>query len=112
MRITHKRGEAVEIIERYEIEHGKKIISVTRVMSPSYLDVFATVKGKFIDMSEIKGLEELIENQNLEVGEWYGCEDCGALASVVKSAYGENGYMAEITCPNCGTSYDTNMEEE
>ena len=39
------------------------------------------------------------------------CEDCDALTTHTLSPYGA-GVMLEINCPNCGLSYDTNIEAE
>jgi transcription elongation factor Elf1 len=39
------------------------------------------------------------------------CEDCGAAVSVEFQPYGDTGYLAAITCPNCGESYDTNFPD-
>ena len=39
------------------------------------------------------------------------CDDCEAVATITIEPYGA-GKMATIECPNCGTSYDTNLEEE
>jgi len=37
------------------------------------------------------------------------CLDCNAPATVTIQPYGA-GSMAEISCPNCGVSYDTNLD--
>jgi len=37
------------------------------------------------------------------------CLDCSAAATVTIKPYGA-GSMAEISCPNCGISYDTNLD--
>jgi len=37
------------------------------------------------------------------------CGDCDSLARVSLEPYGA-GWMAVIVCPNCGTSYDTNLD--
>jgi transcription elongation factor Elf1 len=38
------------------------------------------------------------------------CDDCDEVATVTIEPYGA-GRMATIDCPNCGVSYDTNLEE-
>jgi hypothetical protein len=38
------------------------------------------------------------------------CDDCEATAKVTLEPYGV-GKMAVIDCPNCGISYDTNLDE-
>jgi transcription elongation factor Elf1 len=37
------------------------------------------------------------------------CNDCDSKVTVNVMAYGA-GVMAEIICPNCGISYDTNLQ--
>jgi hypothetical protein len=37
------------------------------------------------------------------------CEDCDATATVTLKPYGA-GQLAEYNCPNCGPSYDTNLD--
>lgn len=39
------------------------------------------------------------------------CEDCDAIVTVTLEHYGSSK-MAVIECPNCGTSYDTNLDLE
>ena len=39
------------------------------------------------------------------------CENCNDLISVSLSPYG-NSFMAVISCPTCGESYDTNLTDE
>ena len=39
------------------------------------------------------------------------CDNCNDLISVTLSPYG-SGFMAVISCPNCGESYDTNLTDE
>jgi transcription elongation factor Elf1 len=38
------------------------------------------------------------------------CDDCDAVTTVTLEPYG-NSKMAVIVCPNCGVSYDTNLDE-
>ena len=38
-----------------------------------------------------------------------GCLDCAAPVKITLEPYGP-GLMAVIVCPNCGTSYDTNLD--
>jgi len=38
------------------------------------------------------------------------CDDCDALVTITLQPYGA-GRMAVINCPNCGESYDTNLDE-
>ena len=38
------------------------------------------------------------------------CADCDALVTITLQPYG-TGKMATINCPNCGESYDTNLDE-
>ena len=37
------------------------------------------------------------------------CDDCDAVIKVTIEPYG-TGHMATIECPNCGVSYDTNLD--
>lgn len=37
------------------------------------------------------------------------CEDCGSKLTITLEPYGESK-MAVYDCPNCGQSYDTNLE--
>lgn len=37
------------------------------------------------------------------------CDDCDAVTTVTIEPYGA-GKMATIECPNCGVSYDTNLD--
>ena len=37
------------------------------------------------------------------------CEDCEAPATVTLEPY-DSGTLAAISCPNCGVSYDTNLD--
>ncbi len=37
------------------------------------------------------------------------CDDCDAVTTVTIEPYG-TGKMATINCPNCGVSYDTNLD--
>jgi len=37
------------------------------------------------------------------------CDDCGSEITLTLEAYG-NGQMMKIECPQCGTSYDTNLD--
>ena len=37
------------------------------------------------------------------------CEDCDSVVTVTLEAYG-NGQMMKIDCPQCGVSYDTNLD--
>jgi transcription elongation factor Elf1 len=37
------------------------------------------------------------------------CDDCDAVTTVTIEPYG-TGKMATINCPNCGESYDTNLD--
>ena len=37
------------------------------------------------------------------------CDNCDAVTTVTIEPYG-SGKMAVINCPNCGTSYDTNLD--
>ena len=39
------------------------------------------------------------------------CKDCDKQTKVTLVGYGAS-YMAEINCPDCGVSYDTNLSEE
>jgi hypothetical protein len=38
------------------------------------------------------------------------CDDCSNTVAISIVGYGA-GYMAEILCPDCGISYDTNLDE-
>lgn len=37
------------------------------------------------------------------------CDNCDAVTKVTIEPYG-TGHMATIECPNCGISYDTNLD--
>ena len=37
------------------------------------------------------------------------CENCDAIVTITLEPYGA-GKMATIKCPNCGVSYDTNLD--
>ena len=37
------------------------------------------------------------------------CDDCDSISSITIEPYG-SGHMATIECPNCGVSYDTNLD--
>lgn len=37
------------------------------------------------------------------------CEDCAAAVTITLEPYGSSS-MATIECPNCGVSYDTNLD--
>jgi len=37
------------------------------------------------------------------------CDDCEEVTEVIIEPYGF-GHMATIDCPNCGVSYDTNLD--
>ena len=37
------------------------------------------------------------------------CDDCESEITLTLEAYG-NGQMMKIDCPNCGVSYDTNLD--
>ena len=39
------------------------------------------------------------------------CDDCENITQVTLSPFGDS-YMAEIACPKCGISYDTNLSEQ
>lgn len=38
------------------------------------------------------------------------CEDCNSQTRTILAPYGMR-FMAEINCPKCGVSYDTNIDE-
>lgn len=38
------------------------------------------------------------------------CDDCESIATITLEPYGA-GFMAVISCPNCGISYDTNLDD-
>lgn len=37
------------------------------------------------------------------------CEDCGSAVAVKLEPYGSS-FLAAISCPKCGVSYDTNLD--
>jgi hypothetical protein len=37
------------------------------------------------------------------------CEDCGSAVTVKLEPYGSS-FLAAISCPSCGDSYDTNLD--
>ena len=38
------------------------------------------------------------------------CEDCDSVTRITLALYGMR-FMAEIHCPKCGVSYDTNIDD-
>lgn len=66
-------------------------------------------------MMTVKQEEEAYQYLNLlisqlEAGEEQrSCEDCGSAVSVKLEPYGSS-FLAAISCPSCGTSYDTNLD--
>jgi len=38
------------------------------------------------------------------------CEDCNSVTRITLAPYGMR-FMAEIACPKCGVSYDTNIDD-
>ena len=38
------------------------------------------------------------------------CEDCNSVTRITLAPYGMK-FMAEIACPKCGVSYDTNIDD-
>lgn len=38
------------------------------------------------------------------------CEDCHSVTRITLAPYGMR-FMAEIACPKCGVSYDTNIDD-
>ena len=38
------------------------------------------------------------------------CSDCDSMTSITLTPYGTT-FMAEIACPKCGVSYDTNLDD-
>ena len=38
------------------------------------------------------------------------CEDCDSVTHITLAPYGMR-FMAEIACPKCGVSYDTNIDD-
>jgi hypothetical protein len=38
------------------------------------------------------------------------CEECGSAVTVKLEPYGSS-FLAVISCPSCGDSYDTNLDE-
>jgi hypothetical protein len=38
------------------------------------------------------------------------CEDCDSVTQITLKPYGTR-FMAEIACPKCGVSYDTNLDD-
>ena len=38
------------------------------------------------------------------------CEDCDSVTRITLAPYGMR-FMAEIACPKCGVSYDTNLDD-
>jgi hypothetical protein len=38
------------------------------------------------------------------------CEDCNSPTRITLAPYGMR-FMAEIACPKCGVSYDTNIDD-
>lgn len=37
------------------------------------------------------------------------CEDCGSAVAIELQPYGSS-FLAAISCPKCGVSYDTNLD--
>jgi ribosomal protein S27E len=38
------------------------------------------------------------------------CENCESITTITLEPYGQSS-MAAINCPNCGVSYDTNLDD-
>ena len=38
------------------------------------------------------------------------CNDCESTTAITLETYGQS-FMAAINCPNCGVSYDTNLDD-
>jgi hypothetical protein len=45
----------------------------------------------------------------IEAKEERSCEDCGSAVAVELEPYGSS-FLAAISCPKCGVSYDTNLD--
>jgi len=54
---------------------------------------------------------EEIAFKAIKRGLYATCDDCDAVTTITIEPYGTSK-MATIECPNCGTSYDTNLDEE
>lgn len=52
---------------------------------------------------------ELCGAQDEIVEKIFSCDDCNNQITIELSAYG-NGKMATINCPQCGISYDTDLD--
>lgn len=65
------------------------------------------VNGTTYTLAEI----EEIAIKAIKRGLYASCDDCEAITAVTIEPYGK-GKMAAIDCPNCGVSYDTNLDEE
>ena len=61
------------------------------------------IANRLISASALLG-EELFSNEETH------CDDCDAVTTVTLEPYG-NSKMAVISCPSCGVSYDTNLDE-
>lgn len=61
------------------------------------------IANSLINASALLG-KELFNNEETH------CDDCDAVTTVTLEPYG-NSKMAVISCPNCGVSYDTNLDE-
>ena len=48
-------------------------------------------------------------NEREIIGSSYECDDCDSPITLTLEAYG-NGQMMKIECPECGVSYDTNLD--
>lgn len=59
------------------------------------------------DILDVEGVIVEREGNCLECSNT--CNDCDAVTSVTLEPYGA-GHMATIECPNCGVSYDTNLD--
>ena len=123
-----KRGEGLDSIKD---RSGEFIDSYLPIYNGDIIKEWADMSNEYDDMGveEFGAVENLgiIGRMNLDLFLYYSdlfsgvlaeveaeatlCADCDALVTITKQPYG-SGEMAVIVCPNCGESYDTNLENE
>lgn len=122
-----KRGEGLdsikdrsnEIVDGYVPVYNNEIIKEWQEMPGDYDDRGATELGTSEDAGIISRMSldlylyysDLFNEAIAEVeAEATLCADCDALVTITLEPYGTSK-MAVIVCPNCGESYDTNLDE-
>ena len=122
-----KRGEGLdsikdrsgELVDSYVPVYNHEIIKEWQEMPGDYDDRGANELGADNSVGIVgrMGLDlylyysDLFSEAVAEVeAEATLCLDCGNVVTITLEPYG-TGKMAFISCPNCGESYDTNLDE-